>query len=81
MQYLVKTITHDTGEVFHDVIKAKENETFTLVDAESEDEAEEMAKKPKGLLEVIPSSFNNCRSISMPVPNRNHATPPRKDSE
>ena len=39
MQYLIKTITHDTGEVFHDVIKARENEVFTLVDAESEDEA------------------------------------------
>jgi meiotically up-regulated gene 157 (Mug157) protein len=39
MQYLIKTITHDTGEVFHDVVKAKENEVFTLVDAESEDEA------------------------------------------
>jgi hypothetical protein len=39
MQYLVKTITHDTGEVFHDVVKARENEVFTLVDAESEDEA------------------------------------------
>lgn len=39
MQYLIKTITHDTGEVFHDVIKARDNEVFTLVDAESEDEA------------------------------------------
>lgn len=39
MQYLIKTTTHDTGEVFHDVVKARENEAFTLVDAESEDEA------------------------------------------
>jgi meiotically up-regulated gene 157 (Mug157) protein len=39
MQYLVKTTTHDTGEVFHDVVKARENEVFTLVEAESEDEA------------------------------------------
>lgn len=59
MQYLIKTTTHDTGEVFHDVVKARENEVFTLVDAECEEEAEEMAKKPKGLLEVVPSSFNN----------------------
>lgn len=42
MQYLIKTITHDTGEVFHDVVRAKENEEFTLVNAESEDEAREM---------------------------------------
>ena len=41
-QYLVKTTTHDTGEVFHDVVKARENEVFTLVDAESEEEAREM---------------------------------------
>ncbi|MBF7019229.1 DUF1381 domain-containing protein [Staphylococcus sp. 18_1_E_LY] len=39
MQYLIKTTTHDTGEVFHDVVKARENEVFTLVDAESEREA------------------------------------------
>ncbi|KYH14895.1 DUF1381 domain-containing protein [Staphylococcus kloosii] len=76
-QYLIKTITHDTGEVFHDVIKARENEVFTLVDAESEEEAKEMAKKPKGLLEVVPSSFNNgpiSRALSK-------STIYRKDSE
>ena len=39
MQYLIKTITHDTGEVFHDVVKARENEVFTLVEAESEEKA------------------------------------------
>lgn len=44
MQYLVKTITHDTGEVFRDVIKARENEVFILVDAESEGEALERYK-------------------------------------
>ena len=39
MQFLIKTITHDTGEVFHDVIKARENEVFTLVDAKNKEEA------------------------------------------
>ena len=53
MQYLIKTITHDTGEVFHDVVRAKENEEFTLVNAESEDEAREMINKPKGLLSYV----------------------------
>jgi transposase-like protein len=43
MQYLIKTISHDTGEVFHDVVRARENEVFMLVDAESEDEAREKA--------------------------------------
>ena len=43
MQYLIKTITHDTGEVFHDVVKARENEVITLVEAESEEEAKRKA--------------------------------------
>lgn len=44
MQYLIKTITHDTGEVFKDVVKARENEMFTLVEAESEEQAERKVK-------------------------------------
>lgn len=59
MQYLIKHTTHTTGETFTDVTKARENETFTVVEAESKPEALEMAKEPKGLLQVIPSSFNN----------------------
>lgn len=79
MQYLVKTITHDTGEVFHDVIKAKENEVFILVDAESEDEAIEKTKKHKGLLEVVPSPFSNSpisRALS-----KSQRGPSRRDIE
>ncbi|WP_145465845.1 DUF1381 domain-containing protein [Staphylococcus pettenkoferi] len=37
-QYLIKTITHDTGEVFNDVFKTRENETFELVEVENESE-------------------------------------------
>lgn len=37
----------------------RENERYEIVSAESKEEAEEMAKRPKGLLEVVPSSFNN----------------------
>lgn len=37
-QYLIKTITHDTGEVFKDVVKTRENETFELVEVENESE-------------------------------------------
>lgn len=59
MQFLVRKTHHTTGEVFLDVTRAKENETFTVVEAESKEEALEMAKKPKGLLQVVPSSFNN----------------------
>lgn len=81
MQFLVRKTHHTTGEVFFDVTRAKENEEFIVVDAENKEEAKEKVKKPKGLLEVVPSSFNSCRAISKPKPNRKQATPPRKDSE
>ena len=58
-QYFVRTLTDSTGHIFEHVTKARENETFTVVEAESKEEALEKVKKPKGLLEVIPSSFNN----------------------
>ena len=59
MKYLVKTIKHTTGEEFTDIIKVKNNEDYVIVEAESKEEALEKVKKPKGLLEIIPSSFNN----------------------
>lgn len=59
MNYLVKMIEHDTGEVFADVLKIKDNETYKVIEAKSREEALEMAKRPKGLLEVVPSSFND----------------------
>ncbi len=59
MQFLVRKTTHTTGETFTDVTKIRDNETYHVVEAESKEEAKKMAKKPKGLLEVIPSSFNN----------------------
>ena len=80
-QYFVRTLTDSTGHKFTHVTKARENEAFTVVEAESKEEALEIVNRPKGLLEVIPSSFNSCRSISKPIPDRKHATPPRKDSE
>ena len=58
-QYFVRTLTDSTGHKFTHVTKARENETFTVVEAESKEEALEKVKKQKGLLEVIPSSFNN----------------------
>ena len=58
-QYLVRKIHHTTSEVFLDATRAEENEEFVLVEAESAEEAKEKVKKPKGLLEVVPSSFNN----------------------
>ena len=58
-QYFVRTLKDSTGQKFTYVTKARENETFTVVEAKSKEEAEEIAKSPKGLLEVISSSFNN----------------------
>ena len=59
MQFLIRHITDSTGHTFTEVIKPRENEHYEIVSAESKKEAEEMAKSPKGLLEVVPSSFNN----------------------
>ena len=59
MQYLIRTLTDSTGHTFTEVTKPRENEHYEIVSAESKKEAEEMAKRPKGLLEVVPSSFNN----------------------
>ncbi|GEQ00816.1 hypothetical protein SAR03_18530 [Staphylococcus arlettae] len=58
-QYLVTTFKDSIGHVHPHVTAAKPNQTYQVVEAESKEEAEKMAKKPKGLLEVIPSSFNN----------------------
>lgn len=78
MKYLVKTINHDTGEVFRDVVRLKENETYEVVEADSKEEAEKIASRPKGLLEVVSSSFNN-NPISEVLKVRRDK--PRKDSE
>ena len=73
MNYLVKMIEHDTGEVFADVLKIKDNETYKVIEAESREEALEMAKRPKGLLEVVPSSFNNNPISKALKTNYNHS--------
>lgn len=71
-QYLIRTLTDSTGHTFTHVTQARENETFTVVEAESKEEALEKVKKPKGLLGVVPSSFNN-NSISKALKiNYNH---------
>lgn len=58
-QYLIRTLTDSTGHPFTHVTKARENENYQVVEAKSKEEALEMADKPKGLLSVVPSSFNN----------------------
>ena len=92
-QYLIRTLTYSTGHPFTHVTKARDNESYTVIEAESKEEALEKAKKPKGLLQEIPSSFNNgpiSRALKSyhkidsgrysPKPEL-APIPPRKDSE
>lgn len=76
MQYLIRHITDSTGHPFTHVTKARDNETFQVVDAESREQALEKVERPKGLLEVIPSSFNNG-----PISRALKGSIYRKDSE
>lgn len=59
MKYLVKTIKHTTGEEFTDIIRVKNNEDYIIIEAENKEEAERIAKRPKGLLSVVSSNFNS----------------------
>ena len=72
-QYLIRTLTDSTGHPFTHVTKARENETFTVVEAKSKEEAEEISKRPKGLLDVFPSSFNNNPISKALKTNYNHS--------
>lgn len=49
-QFLVRKTTHTTGEVFFDVTRAKENEEFIVVDAESKEDAKEKVTGGKSRL-------------------------------
>ena len=47
-QYLIRTLTDSTGHKFTHVTKARDNEKFTVVEAESKEEAEKISKRLKG---------------------------------
>ncbi|MGX9668161.1 MULTISPECIES: DUF1381 domain-containing protein [Staphylococcus] len=49
IQYLIRTLTDSTGHTFTHVTQARENETFTLVEADSKEEAEEIIKSKEEL--------------------------------
>lgn len=49
-QYLIRTLTDSTGHPFTHVTKARENETFTVVEAESKEEAKEKVTGGKSRL-------------------------------
>ena len=67
-QYLIRKITDSTGHTFTEVIKPRDNEHYEIVSAESKEEAEEIAKSPKGLLNYVKSSFNDSRIVSFDRP-------------
>lgn len=43
-QHLIRTLTDTTGHPFVHITKARENETFTVVEAESKEEAKRIAE-------------------------------------
>ncbi|MCE5003573.1 DUF1381 domain-containing protein [Staphylococcus pseudoxylosus] len=49
IQYLIRTLIDSTGHPFTHVTQARENETFTVVDAESKEEAEKIIKSKEEL--------------------------------
>ena len=46
-QYLIRSLIDSTGHTFTEVIKARENETFTVVESESKEQAKEKANTYK----------------------------------
>lgn len=49
-QYLIRTLTDSTGTPFTHITKARENEKFTVVEAESKEEAKEKVTGGKSRL-------------------------------
>ncbi|MGE0993791.1 DUF1381 domain-containing protein [Bacillus sp. GMa5/2] len=64
MQYLIRTLTDSTGHPFTHVTKARGNETFTVVEAESKEEAleilmDEVILKPVMIKNYQPPVFDS----------------------
>ena len=72
MQFLVRKTHHTTGEVFFDVTRAKENESYTVIEAESKEEAKRLyrAVQLKNALSSLSKGASNLRKAMQ-----------RKDSE
>ncbi|HAR6146331.1 DUF1381 domain-containing protein [Staphylococcus pseudintermedius] len=52
-QYLITTFTDSTGQTFTEATKARENQTFTVVEADSKEEAIKKCESPKVKQQVI----------------------------
>ncbi|OEK70835.1 DUF1381 domain-containing protein [Staphylococcus equorum] len=68
MEFLIRHITDSTNHTFTEVIKPRENECYEIVSADSKAEAEEISKRPKGLLNYVKSNFNDSRIVSFDRP-------------
>ena len=64
-QYLIRTLTDSTGHKFTHVTKARDNETFTVVKAESKEEA-----KRKYVLEVDDAHWEGMREELLKIINK-----------
>lgn len=71
MQYLIRTLTDSTGHSFTHVTKARDNETFQVVDAESKAEAKRLYREVQ--------MRNALNSLNKGIRNMRKAM--RKDSE
>lgn len=72
MQYLIRTLTDSTGHEFKEVIKARDNESFTVVEAESKEEVRQLYRQ------VI--ARNGINKFSKSIENI-HKAMRRKDSD
>ncbi|BBJ33993.1 DUF1381 domain-containing protein [Staphylococcus pseudintermedius] len=52
-QYLITTFTDSTGQTFTEATKARENQSFEVVEAESKEEAIKKYESPKVKQQVI----------------------------
>lgn len=59
MQYLIRHITDSTGHPFTHVTQARENETFTVVEAESKEEALKRYRFNKAINNINKTFKNN----------------------
>ncbi|UXS20878.1 DUF1381 domain-containing protein [Staphylococcus delphini] len=52
-QYLITTFRDSTGQTFTEATKARENQTFAIVEAESKEQALKIYERDKGLQDFI----------------------------
>lgn len=59
MQHLIRTLTDSTGHPFTHVTQARENETFTVIEAESKEEALKRYRFNKAINNINKAFKNN----------------------